>query len=123
MGTVPDEQISPYLHTGMGRSLIANRVSRALSLSGPSLTVDTGQSSSLVAVHLACESLRRRECGVALAGGVNLILSRHHSLRTAKGPRRTPRASAPSAPSGKRDSPSTGWSCGPAAATPRPTAR
>ncbi len=84
MGTVPDEQISPYLHTGMGRSLIANRVSRALSLSGPSLTVDTGQSSSLVAVHLACESLRRRECGVALAGGVNLILSRHHSLRTAK---------------------------------------
>ncbi|WP_245847324.1 polyketide synthase [Mycobacterium szulgai] len=84
MGTVPDEQISPYLHTGMGRSLIANRVSRALSLSGPSLTVDTGQSSSLVAVHLACESLRRGECGVALAGGVNLILSRHHSVRTAK---------------------------------------
>ena len=60
---------------GQGRALIANRVSYALGLDGPSLTVDTGQSSSLVAVHLACQSLRESECAVALAGGVNLILS------------------------------------------------
>jgi acyl transferase domain-containing protein/acyl carrier protein len=53
---------------------IANRVSYALDLQGPSLPVDTACSSSLVAVHLACESLRRRECQVALAGGVNLYL-------------------------------------------------
>ncbi|WDZ93832.1 type I polyketide synthase [Nocardiopsis sp. HUAS JQ3] len=60
--------------TGTQRGMIANRVSYALGLSGPSLTVDSGQSSSLVSVHAAMESLRRGECGTALAGGVNLIL-------------------------------------------------
>ena len=64
-------------HTLVGtqRGMIANRVSYSLGLSGPSLTVDSGQSSSLVGVHMAMESLRRGECGVALAGGVNLILT------------------------------------------------
>ncbi|MDG4810891.1 SDR family NAD(P)-dependent oxidoreductase [Micromonospora sp. WMMD1120] len=61
--------------TGAARSLIANRVSWALGYDGPSMTVDTGQSSSLVAVHLACESLRRGEAQVALAGGVHLNVS------------------------------------------------
>ncbi|MBP8532657.1 acyltransferase domain-containing protein [Streptomyces sp. MK37H] len=61
--------------TGVHRSIIANRVSYGYGLRGPSLTVDTAQSSSLVAVHTACESLRRQECTLALAGGVNLILT------------------------------------------------
>ncbi|WP_131761391.1 type I polyketide synthase [Actinomadura fibrosa] len=60
--------------TGVHRSIIANRVSYRYDLRGPSLNVDTAQSSSLVAVHMACESLRRGECALALAGGVNLIL-------------------------------------------------
>ncbi|MDT7799342.1 MAG: hypothetical protein QOI78_2775, partial [Actinomycetota bacterium] len=60
--------------TGSHRGVIANRVSYTLGLRGPSLVVDSGQSSSLVAVHLACESLRRGESAVALAGGVNLNL-------------------------------------------------
>ncbi|MFI5528202.1 SDR family NAD(P)-dependent oxidoreductase [Kitasatospora sp. NPDC051853] len=64
--------VGPHTLTGLHRSVIANRVSYALGLHGPSLTVDTGQSSSLVAVHLACESLRSGESSVALAGGVNL---------------------------------------------------
>ena len=53
---------------------IANRVSYALNLSGPSLALDTMCSSSLTAIHLACESLRRGECRTALAGGVSLSL-------------------------------------------------
>ncbi|MEU5692334.1 SDR family NAD(P)-dependent oxidoreductase [Actinosynnema sp. NPDC020468] len=59
---------------GLNRGVIANRVSYVLGLRGPSLTVDSAQSSALVAVHLACESLRRGESTVALAGGVNLNL-------------------------------------------------
>ncbi|MDN3355697.1 type I polyketide synthase [Actinomadura sp. DC4] len=60
--------------TGMHRSIIANRVSYGYDLRGPSLHIDTAQSSSLVAVHVASESLRRGECSLALAGGINLIL-------------------------------------------------
>ncbi len=66
----------PHTLTGTHRSLIANRVSYLLGLRGPSLTVDSGQSSSLVAVHLAAEQLRRGTAAVALAGGVNLNLLR-----------------------------------------------
>ncbi|MDA0567694.1 SDR family NAD(P)-dependent oxidoreductase, partial [Streptomonospora sp. S1-112] len=61
--------------TGCGRGVVANRVSHALDLRGPSITVDTGQSSSLVAVHLAMASLRRGETDAALAGGVHLNLT------------------------------------------------
>ena len=66
---------TPQTSTGLNRGVIANRVSYTLGLRGPSFTVDSGQSSSLVAVHLAAESLRRGECSVALVGGVNLILA------------------------------------------------
>ncbi|MEU7763654.1 SDR family NAD(P)-dependent oxidoreductase [Nocardia sp. NPDC049190] len=59
----------------VGRGVAANRISNHYGFTGPSIVVDSGQSSSLVAVHLACESLRGGECDVALAGGLNLILS------------------------------------------------
>ncbi|MBP2037347.1 type I polyketide synthase [Streptomyces avidinii] len=78
--SIGDEAVTPETTTGLSRALIANRVSYALGLRGPSFTVDSGQSSSLVAVHLAAESLRRGECSVALAGGVNLILSEDSTL-------------------------------------------
>jgi acyl transferase domain-containing protein len=55
--------------------MIANRLSHFFDLRGPSLGVDTGCSSSLVAVHLACQSLRQGETSLSLAGGVNLLMS------------------------------------------------
>ncbi|MBR7879853.1 type I polyketide synthase [Bacillus velezensis] len=53
---------------------IANRVSYFCNFHGPSMAVDTVCSSSLTAVHLAAESIRRGECESAVAGGVNLSL-------------------------------------------------
>ncbi|MGH9956589.1 MAG: beta-ketoacyl synthase N-terminal-like domain-containing protein, partial [Pyrinomonadaceae bacterium] len=64
-----------YAGTGNALSIAANRVSYLLDLRGPSLAMDTACSSSLVALHYACQSLRNGECSLALAGGVNLILS------------------------------------------------
>ncbi|GLY91994.1 type I polyketide synthase [Actinoallomurus iriomotensis] len=69
------DAVTTHTAAGLQRGIIANRVSYVLGLRGPSLTVDTGQSSSLVAVHLAAESVRRGESSLALAGGVQLNLS------------------------------------------------
>ncbi|MGP4052830.1 type I polyketide synthase, partial [Streptomyces sp. 2A115] len=66
--------LTQHTMTGVNRGVIANRVSHHLGLRGPSMTVDAAQSSSLVAVHLACESLRSGESTAAIAAGVNLNL-------------------------------------------------
>jgi len=67
--------IDAYGGTGNAFSIAANRLSYTFDLRGPSMAIDTACSSSLVAVHLACRSLSNGESPVALAGGVNLILS------------------------------------------------
>ncbi|MFI0372069.1 beta-ketoacyl synthase N-terminal-like domain-containing protein [Actinomadura sp. 1N219] len=59
---------------GNMRSLLPARLSYVLDVRGPSVSIDTGCSSSLVAVHQAVQSLRSGECPVALAAGVNLPL-------------------------------------------------
>ncbi|MBO1049492.1 MAG: AMP-binding protein [Dolichospermum sp. DEX182a] len=64
-----------YYGTGNALSITANRLSYLLDWHGPSWAVDTACSSSLVAVHQACQSLSQGECHLALAGGVNLMLS------------------------------------------------
>ncbi|HEU4451500.1 MAG TPA: type I polyketide synthase, partial [Longimicrobium sp.] len=66
--------IDAYSGAGVAESVVANRLSYALDLRGPSLTVDTACSGSLVALHLAARSLAEGECGLALVGGVNLVL-------------------------------------------------
>ncbi|MEV4315704.1 SDR family NAD(P)-dependent oxidoreductase [Actinocrispum sp. NPDC049592] len=76
--------LSHHAMTGLQRGVIANRVSHHLGVRGPSLVVDTGQSSSLVAVHLASSSLRAGECALAFAGGVNMALVADSQLAAAK---------------------------------------
>ena len=71
----PREKISPYFAPGLSHAVAAGRISYVLGFQGPSMAVDTSCSASLVAVHLACQSLRLGECNAALAGGVNLILN------------------------------------------------
>ncbi|GHO54366.1 type I polyketide synthase [Ktedonobacter robiniae] len=67
--------LDAYTGTGNAHSIVANRLSYLLDLRGPSMAIDTACSSSLVAVHLACQSLRTGESEVALAAGVNLVLT------------------------------------------------
>jgi acyl transferase domain-containing protein len=70
--------IDPYSGTGNAHTVIANRISFAFDLIGPSIAVDTACSSSLFALHSACQALRNKECEMAFVGGVNLLLSSAH---------------------------------------------
>ncbi|HEX9056616.1 MAG TPA: beta-ketoacyl synthase N-terminal-like domain-containing protein, partial [Ktedonobacterales bacterium] len=69
------QHISAYSGTGSALSIAANRISYVLDVRGPSVAIDTACSSSLVAVHQACHSLWSGESALAVAGGVNIILS------------------------------------------------
>ncbi|WP_256524085.1 SDR family NAD(P)-dependent oxidoreductase [Aquimarina sp. EL_43] len=70
--------------TGYSDAIIASRLSYILNLNGPSFVVNTGCSSSAVALHLACESLRNKETDLALAGGVNACLDQNVLIRLDK---------------------------------------
>ncbi|WP_307805860.1 type I polyketide synthase [Streptomyces chrestomyceticus] len=62
-----------HLFTGTSPGVMSGRISYLLGLHGPSLTVDTSASSSLVAIHLAAQALRTGDCSLALAGGVSVM--------------------------------------------------
>jgi acyl transferase domain-containing protein len=78
------EAIDAYMATGIVHSVASGRLSYILGLQGPSISVDTACSSSLVAVHYACQSLRNGECDLALAGGVNCLISPELSINLSK---------------------------------------
>ena len=69
--------------TGCTLSIIANRVSFCLNLTGPSLVVDTACSSSLTALKIACDNLHNGECEIAIVCAPNVILS--HAMQMASG--------------------------------------
>ena len=69
------ETIGAHFITGNALNVIAGRVAFTLGWEGPAVAVDTACSSSLVAVHQACQALRSGDCDLALAGGVNVLLS------------------------------------------------
>lgn len=69
-----DPESSSYSVAANLRPMIASRLSYLLDLKGPSIIVDTTCSSSLVAVHMACQGLRSGDCQMAIAGGVKIHL-------------------------------------------------
>ncbi len=83
--------ITAHTSSGIAQSNIANRVSYALDLRGPSLTLDTACSSALVAVHQACRSLRDGESPMALTGGVSILICPEWFVAFAKASMLSPR--------------------------------
>ncbi|WP_051385657.1 type I polyketide synthase [Actinokineospora inagensis] len=79
-----DDSIDGYFSSGSTTSTASGRLSYFLGLTGPSLSVDTACSSSSVAVHLAVRDLRSGACDVAVAGGVNQILTPHETISLSK---------------------------------------
>lgn len=77
-------RIDAYSSLGTARSIAVGRLAYILGLQGPVIQLDTACSSALLSVHLACQSLRSGECHLALAGGVNLILSPEASIGLSK---------------------------------------
>jgi acyl transferase domain-containing protein/acyl carrier protein len=79
-----DANIDAYSMTGTKLNFAAGRLSYLLGLQGPAMSVDTACSSSLVAIHLASQALRRGECDLALAGGVNAMLTPEQTVAECK---------------------------------------
>ncbi|KXP08681.1 type I polyketide synthase [Tsukamurella pseudospumae] len=77
--------VAAHTATGVVMTMLSNRISHAFDLLGPSMSVDTACSSSLVAIHLACQSIWNGESELALAGGVNLMLSPNFTVAASTG--------------------------------------
>lgn len=70
-----EEEVNAYMATGNAASVLSGRLSYILGLQGPSATIDTACSSSIVALNVACQSLHSKQCHLAIMGGINLLLN------------------------------------------------
>ncbi len=77
-------QLDEYTMMGSASSFASNRLSYAFDLKGPSISLDTGCTSSLTAIYLACQSIWTGEASLALAGGANLLLSPDSTIMLSK---------------------------------------
>jgi acyl transferase domain-containing protein/acyl carrier protein len=84
IGLDADMEPNGYMLTGVAHSVIAGRLSYIFGLNGPSTVMDTACAAASSAIHLACQSLRTRECDQALAGGINLMLMPEVALMLAQ---------------------------------------
>lgn len=75
LGSMDLRGVESHTATGSMMTLLANRISYVFGLNGPSITIDTACSSSLVAIHQACRSILSGESDLAIAGGVNALLT------------------------------------------------
>ena len=78
------EYFHRYSATGMGTTILANRISHAFNMTGPSFVLDTACSSSLYCLHVACAAIDSGECDSAIVAGANLIQSPEQHLGTLK---------------------------------------
>ncbi|KAL4888278.1 hypothetical protein BDV59DRAFT_188903 [Aspergillus ambiguus] len=78
------ENLPTFMAIGTTRCMLANRVSYAFDLRGPSITMDTACSTSLVSLHVACQALHAGECDGAVVGATNLFLNPEIALAMAR---------------------------------------
>ncbi len=78
-------ELQTHSATGMMMTMLANRISYVFGFHGPSMAVDTACSGSLVAVHLACQSIWNGECSMAIAGGANAMIAPTMTIAESKG--------------------------------------
>ncbi len=69
------ETLPRFLLMGTGSAMASNRLSHFYDLRGPSMSIDTGCSTTLTALHQACLSLRSGECDMSIVGGANVMIN------------------------------------------------
>jgi microcystin synthetase protein McyG len=78
------QSLDAYSASGVAHSIASGRIAYVLGTRGPALSIDTACSSSLVATHTAVQSLRSRQCDMALSGGVNIVLAPDTTIALSK---------------------------------------